>query len=180
MTFRIILFTAMVTSAMLFVACGGGTNTNTNTNTRSNSVTNLGANNANTGAIVVNSNTTNANRFSNANVTREEVERNRADYERERGDSTIGTGANDMWLWVKTRASLATADDLRDSTINVDVVNEVVTLRGTVETAAQKASAVRVAKAIEGVKSVTDQLKVAPDDSATNMSGNSNGNTNRR
>jgi hyperosmotically inducible protein len=182
MKLRFILFTAMVTSAVLFAACGGATNTNTNTNARSNSVTNLGANNASNGAIVVNSNTNmaNSNRFSNANVSREDVEKNRADYERDRGDSTIGSGANDMWLWVKTRASLATADDLRDSTINVDVVNDVVTLRGTVASAAQKASAVKVAKAIEGVKSVTDQLKVAPADSATNMSGNSNSNTNRR
>jgi len=44
--------------------CGGTTNTNTN-NTRSN-VTNLGANNANTGAIVVNANT---NRWANTTST---------------------------------------------------------------------------------------------------------------
>lgn len=161
-------------AALLLGACGGTAN---NANNARSNVTNLGANNANTGAIVVNANATNTNRW-RANVTREEYERNKADYEKEKGSSTIGQGANDMWLWVKTRASLLGTDDLRESTINVDVVNDVVTLKGTVETAAQKTKAEQVAKGIEGVKSVKNELKVAPSDSVTNMSGNSN--TNKR
>lgn len=177
MKFRLVTLALAIVSVGLVLWGCGGTTTNTN-NARSN-VTNLGANNANTGAIVVNSNTTNSNRFSNANITREEVEKNRADYERERGSSTIGQGANDMWLWVKTRASLLTADDLRDSTINVDVVNDVVTLRGSVANAAQKAKAEQVAKGVEGVKSVKNELKVAANDSVTNVSGG-NSNTNRK
>jgi hypothetical protein len=165
--------TFVVTALLAFALAGcGGTASNAN-NSRSN-VTNLGANNANTGAIVVNSNTnTNSNRW-NANITREEYEKNKADYEKEKGSSTIGQGANDMWLWVKTRASLMGTDDLRDSTINVDVVNDVVTLKGTVATAAQKTKAEQVAKDIDGVKSVKNELKVAPNDSATNMSSNTN------
>jgi hyperosmotically inducible protein len=150
-------------------------------NSRANSVTNLGANSANTGAIVVNANANthmNSNRW-NANVTREEYEKNKADYDKDRGNSTIGSGANDSWLWVKTRASLLGTSDLRESTINVDVVNDVVTLKGTVENAAQKTKAEQVAKAIEGVKSVKNELKVAPNDSMTNMSGNSS-NANKR
>lgn len=180
MRFRIVtLSLAILAVGGVLWGCGG-TTTNTN-NSRSN-MTNLGANNANTGAIVVNSNANvNSNRFGNANITREEVERNRADYERERGSSTIGQGANDLWLWVKTRAALLAAEDLRDSTINVDVVNDVVTLRGSVATAAQKTKAGQVADDIEGVKSVKNELRVAPNDSVTNMSsGNSNGNSNRR
>ena len=153
------------------VGCGGAAN-NAN-NSRAN-VTNLGANNANTGAIVVNSNTnTNANRWSNTNVTREEYDKNRAEYEKEKGRSTIGSGANDSWLWFKTRAALLTTNDLRESTIDVDVVNDVVTLKGTVETAAQKTKAEQVAKDIDGVKSVKNELKVAPNDSMTNTSTNS-------
>ncbi|MDQ3180020.1 MAG: BON domain-containing protein, partial [Acidobacteriota bacterium] len=65
-------------------------------------------------------------------------------------------------------------NDLRDSTINVDVVNDVVTLRGTVASKAESDKAAAVAKGIEGVKSVTNQLKVAPNDSMTNMSSNTN------
>jgi osmotically-inducible protein OsmY len=139
-------------------------------NSRAN-VTNLGANNANTGAIVVNSNANvNSNRWSNTNITREEYDRNRAEYERDKGSSTIGSGANDSWLWFKTRAALLTADDVRESTINVDVVNEVVTLKGTVGSAAEKTKAEQVAKDIDGVKSVKNELKVAPEDSMTNTS----------
>jgi hypothetical protein len=163
--------TFVVTALTAFALAGCGGTANNANNSRSN-VTNLGANNANTGAIVVNTNTnTNSNRW-NANITREEYEKNKADYEREKGSSTIGQGANDMWLWVKTRASLMGTDDLRDSTINVDVVNDVVTLKGTVATAAQKTKAEQVAKDIDGVKSVKNELKVAPGDSATNMSSN--------
>lgn len=175
MKFRLITFAAAALTAGMLTACGD-TSTNTN-NARSN--TNLGANNANVGAVVVNANAnTNANRWSNTNITREEYDRSRAEYERDKGSSTIGSGANDSWLWFKTRTALLTTSDLRESTINVDVVNDVVTLKGTVETAAQKTKAEQVAKDIDGVKSVKNELKVAPEDSMTNTSGNSN--TNRR
>ena len=168
---KFLTFLATVVTAAALAGCGGTAN-NAN-NSRAN-VTNLGANNANTGAIVVNSNAnSNVNRW-NANITREEYEKNKADYEKEKGSSTIGQGANDMWLWVKTRSSLLSTSDLRESTINVDVVNDVVTLKGTVATAAQKTKAEQVAKDIDGVKSVKNELKVAPNDSVTNMSSNTN------
>lgn len=164
---------AALSAAALISGCGG-TTTNSN-NSRAN-VTNLGTNNANVGAVVVNSNanTSNANRWSNTNVTREEYDKNRSEYERDKGSSTIGSGANDSWLWFKTRAALLTTNDLRESTVDVDVVNDVVTLKGTVETAAQKTKAEQVAKGIDGVKSVKNELKVAPNDSMTNTSTNSN------
>jgi len=94
--------------------------------------------------------------------TREEYEANKERYNREAKESgrTVGTGLNDGWLWVKTRFDLAAADDLRDSTINVDVDKNVVTLTGTVASAAQKARAETVAKSVEGVTGVRNQLKV--------------------
>ncbi|HEX2639821.1 MAG TPA: BON domain-containing protein [Pyrinomonadaceae bacterium] len=183
MKLKVLGLTALLAlTAGLIAACGGAA-TNTSNANHSNTVTNLGANNANTGAVVVNANSnmnTNSNRW-NSNITREEYEKNKGEYEKEKGSSTIGTGANDMWLWVKTRASLMGASDLRDSTINVDVVNDVVTLKGSVATAAQKTKAEQVAKEIDGVKSVKNELKVAPNDSMTNMSSsnsNTHGNTN--
>jgi hypothetical protein len=96
--------------------------------------------------------------------TREEYEREKERYSREAKEAgrTIGTGLNDGWLWVKTRFDLAAADDLRDSTINVDVDKGVVTLTGTVASAAQKARAEAVVKSVEDVKSVKNMLKVAP------------------
>lgn len=169
-------------SAFAFTACETAP-TNTNTN-RVNA-------NSNT-AVVVNNNTntvvatnTNSNRY-NSNITREEYEKDKARYEKEAKDtsSSVGQGANDMWLWTKTRAALMTTDDLRESTVNVDVANDVVTLKGTVANAAQKAKAESVAKAIEGVKSVKNDLKIAANDSLTNTNVNSavngNGNVNKK
>lgn len=168
------IFTLVAAAAML-AGCESAGNTNSNANMR-----NLNSNTA----VVVNTNTnsmtSNSNRW-NSNISREEYDKNRADYEKNKGASeTIGQGANDSWLWFKTKAALMTTSDLRDSTINVDVANDVVTLKGTVETAAQKTKAVQTAKDIDGVKSVKDELKVQANDSMTNQmtSGNSNTRTN--
>ena len=109
-----------------------------------------------------------------ANVSREEYDKNREEYERDRGSSTIGQGINDSWLWFKTKTALATTDDLRDSTINVDVVNDKITLKGTVASAAQKTRAGEVAKGIEGQKGVDNQLQVRAGDSVTNQVVNGN------
>src|SRR5260370_35068272 len=87
----------------------------------------------------------NANANSNRGTvpTREEYEKSKAKYESEaKGKgSKIGTGLEDGWLWTKIRYELAAADDLRDSTINVDVDHGVVTLRGTVERPGKQANA---------------------------------------
>jgi hypothetical protein len=133
-------------------------------------------NTANENRTVVNAN---ANTAANANIpatstpvttannnrkapTREEYERDKERYSREAKESgrTVGTGLNDGWLWVKTRFDLAAADDLRDSTINVDVDKAVVTLTGTVASATQKTRAETVVKSVEGVSGVKNNLKV--------------------
>ncbi|MGB7069338.1 MAG: BON domain-containing protein [Pyrinomonadaceae bacterium] len=177
MKYRFIaLFMAIVVASVGFTACETGSNMNANIRNA----------NANSSIVVVNSNANSFNRNAygsnkwDSNITREEYEKNKSEYEREKGSSSIGQGANDMWLWVKTKSSLTATDDLRDSTINVDVVNDVVKLKGTVGTAAQKASAERVADAIDGVKDVKNELKVQPDDSISNqvVNGNSAGNRN--
>jgi len=170
---KIIILTFVAIFSMALIGCETATNTNVNVRT------NVMNANSNT-AVVVNNNSNmvmNTNMSSNrmnANMTREEYNKSRADIEKDKGSSTIGTGANDSWLWFKTRAALLATNDLRESTINVDVVNDVVTLKGTVASKAESDKAASVAKGIEGVKSVTNQLKVAPNDSMTNMSSNSN------
>ena len=178
----LVLGTAL--SALAFSACQTAP-TNTNVN-RVNSNTAVVVND-NTNAVITTTNTntrssTNANSW-NANITKEEYEKNKDEYANraKTAGSTIGQGANDMWLWTKTRAALATTDDLRESTINVDVNNDVITLKGTVANQAQKTKAETVAKGIEGQKGVKNELKVAAADSMTNMNTNSvvNGNKNK-
>lgn len=160
---------ALAAFAVLSLACDQPTNTNANANANANL-------NANTATPAANANAnTNANTSTGRAPTREEYERDRDRYAREARESgrTVGSGANDGWLWVKTRFELATADDLRDSTINVDVDNGVVTLSGTVATAAQKTRAQQVARAVEGVTNVRNNLTVS------SGNANANGNTNR-
>ena len=162
--------TALIAAAVLaatFSACNGGANTNNTNNANAN---------ANRAASPTPTAVTNAN--TNTAPNREAYDRDKERSDREareearRSGRTIGTGASDAWLWVKTRFDLAAVDDLRDSTINVDVDNAVVTLTGTVASAAQKTRAEQSAKSVEGVKSVRNQLKV--------VSANANANANAR
>jgi hyperosmotically inducible periplasmic protein len=153
---RLLTFIAGAALVALAAACETATNTNTNTNL---AVSNVNAN-VNTNANL----NTNANRRTiNANISREEYEKEKASFAEDarRLGRTIGSGVNDGWLWTKTRAVLATTNDLRDSTINVDVDKEMVTLSGTVATQVQKTRAARVAKGVEGVKSVRNNLTVS-------------------
>lgn len=112
-------------------------------------------------------------------MTREDFDKDKDKYaeraKKEYEDDTIGSGANDVWLWFKTRGSLATIDDLRDSTINVDVENAVVTLKGTVASEAGMKAAEEAAKKIEGVSSVKNELKVDKGDSMTNQATTDDG-----
>ena len=165
---RITGFLALAALAVLLPGCDNTANQNATANR-----------NANATATATATPTPVANTNSNRAPTRSEYEANKERYNREAKESgrTVGTGLNDGWLWVKTRFDLAAADDLRDSTINVDVANAVVTLTGTVATAAQKTRAEQVAKAVADVKSVRNQLKVAP--SGTNANANANANANR-
>jgi hypothetical protein len=158
------------------LAAGCTASDNTNMAARNGNAAVVVNNNANT-ANVANANTANANRRTyNANISEADYEREKARYTgeaKEAGD-TIGSGLKDGWLWTKTKGSLAAVDDLRDSTINVDVDNGVITLRGTVASAAQKTAAMKAANGIEGKTSVKDQLKVAADGGSSNTSGNAN------
>ena len=165
MSNRIFGLMAAAALATTFTACEGGAN--------SNNVNNANANRAPspTPTAVVNANTNTRP----AAPTREEYDREKERRDREareearRSGRTVGTGANDAWLWVKTCFDLAAVVDLLDSTINVAVDNAVVTLTGTVASAAQKTRAEQSVKTVEGVKSVRNQLKV--------VSGNANANT---
>ena len=160
--------------ALLLAGCNNTANENANVN---------GNANTNANAPVVASNT-NANANANRRIvpTREEYEKNKEKYQKEAKDTgrKIGTGISDGWLWFKTRYDLAAADDLRDSTINVDVENAVVTLTGTVPTPAQKAKAEQIAKSVEGVKGVKNQIKIAAENKNANTNANANANANRK
>ena len=157
----------LAVAALVLLSMGCDTTTNTNTNANSNRVVVT-----NTNANVGNANVANIN----ANISREEFDRNRERFEQEAREAgrRIGSGAQDLWLWTKTRSALAYTEDLRDVTINVDVENEEVTLSGTVANAAQRTRAEEVARSIEGVRNVRNQLNVTAAGDNTNQTRNMN------
>jgi osmotically-inducible protein OsmY len=96
-------------------------------------------------------------------LTREEFTEERAIEERERARGAgekLGASLDDAWIHTKLVAKFIGDANTPARNINVDVVNNVVTLRGTVDTAEQRAEAERVARDTEGVKRVVNQLKV--------------------
>jgi hyperosmotically inducible periplasmic protein len=97
-------------------------------------------------------------------LTREEFTQERASEVRGKaqkmGDK-LGDSIDDAWIHTKLVAKFLSDDDTPGRKINVDVVNNVVTLRGAVATAEQRAEAERIARNTDGVKRVVNQLKVA-------------------
>ncbi len=178
---RLTVLTFVAVFAMALIGCESTTNTNVNVNKAMNANSNMAVVvNTSNSNMMMNSNMSSSNRW-NSNMSRADYDKNKADYEKDRAGSTIGQGANDSWIWFKTKSALATSNDLRDSTINVDVTNDVITLKGSVANAAQKTAAIAAAKGIEGNKGVkADELKVQANDSMTNQmtSGNTKTNSN--
>ena len=166
---KFIILSCAVLLATFLIGCETMPETNSN-NAVVTSETNVNVDGAKTDNEIVD----NGDWTWDSNVNRETYDKDKDKYAKQREDKykddTVGSGANDAWLWTKTRATLATTEGLRESTINVDVTDEVVTLKGTVGSEKEKTDAVKVTKELDGVKSVKDELKVAKDDSVTNMS----------
>ncbi len=87
-------------------------------------------------------------------ITREDYDKDKDKYaaDAKSAGSTIGHGSEDGWLWTKTKSALATTNDLRDSTIDVDVENSVVTLQRNSCSKAEMDKAVKVAQEVKDVK----------------------------
>ncbi|HJZ81028.1 MAG TPA: BON domain-containing protein [Pyrinomonadaceae bacterium] len=100
---------------------------------------------------------------------REERERAKANKE------TVGQSLADAWIHTKIVAKLIGNTQTPERKINVDVVEGAVTLRGTVDTAEAKTETERIAKETDGVKKVTNQLKVAPPPKTANTNANTSG-----
>ena len=78
------------------------------------------------------------------------------------GVSKTGEVITDAWITTKVKSQFIGVDALKDSDINVDTANHVVTLKGRVLTAAGRTAAVDIAKKTDGVTKVIDQLTIGP------------------
>ena len=80
----------------------------------------------------------------------------------EKAANDVGVSGDDAWITTKVKSELTMKGfDLLH--VHVDTAGKVVTLSGTVETAADKHKAVDLAKAVKGVVGVEDHLFVKPD-----------------
>jgi osmotically-inducible protein OsmY len=75
----------------------------------------------------------------------------------------VACGNTDAGITTAVKSKLAADDVVEANDINVDTQNKVVTLTGTVDTAAAKARAVEVTRATDGVANVVDNLRVVPE-----------------
>jgi len=154
-----VLLAAVVTVALGVAACN--TNMNENANTRAPGNANMATPMSTPRAEA----TTPANGRGQYSEEQAREEREKAKANKE----TIGQSLDDAWIHTKIVAKLIGDKKTPERDINVDVVEGAVTLRGNVDTAEAKTEAERVAKETEGVKKVTNQLKVvAPSKPAKN------------
>lgn len=70
------------------------------------------------------------------------------------------TQVTDSWITSKTKIALFSDDRVKGTQVKVDTMKGVVTLRGKVDSEEAKSAAAEVAKGIDGVKSVKNDLQV--------------------
>jgi hyperosmotically inducible protein len=70
------------------------------------------------------------------------------------------TGMSDSWLTSKTKIALFSDDRVKGRQVHVESKGGVVYLRGKVDSSEAKAAATEVAKGIEGVKDVKNELQI--------------------
>jgi osmotically-inducible protein OsmY len=104
----------------------------------------------------------------NTSPTARDAEDEARDEARDASDATrdaagdAGQATGDAALTAAVKTKLLADRSVSGLKIDVDTRNGVVTLTGTVNNATEKSEAVRIARATDGVKTVRDNLKVAP------------------
>ena len=162
MTTRLMLLTAFTTLTLSVAACNDNA---VNSNNRANTNANANLSSPRAGAMAT----------ATPKYTEEQAREERA--RAKSNKETIGDTLDDAWIHTKIVAKLIGDTQTPERKINVDVVNNEVTLRGTVDTPEAKSEAERIAKETDGVKKVTNQLKVTP--GAKPANANKAGNTNK-
>ena len=75
---------------------------------------------------------------------------------------TAKTGISDSWVTAKTKLDLFADERVKGRQISVETVRGAVTLRGKVDSNEAKAAAGSIAQAVDGAKSVRNDLQVVP------------------
>lgn len=75
---------------------------------------------------------------------------------------TVACSQTDAGITTAVKSKLAADDTVKAYKVDVDTANKVVTLSGEVDTEAQRAHAVMIARNTDGVADVIDQLRINP------------------
>ena len=78
------------------------------------------------------------------------------------GLSKTGEVITDTWITGRVKSKFVGEDLLKGSDISVETTDHVVTLKGTVTSAAGRARAVKEAREVEGVRRVVNRLTIGP------------------
>jgi hyperosmotically inducible protein len=78
------------------------------------------------------------------------------------GLSKTGEVITDSWITTRVKSKFVDEDLLKGSDISVETTDHVVTLKGTVTSAAGRTRAVTEAKKVEGVHRVVNRLTIGP------------------
>ena len=84
---------------------------------------------------------------------------------------TVACGQSDAGITTNVKTKLAADDTVKAYQVDVDTQNRVVTLSGTVETAAAKDRALAIARETDGVRDVIDQMRVNESAATSGING---------
>lgn len=82
---------------------------------------------------------------------------------------TVACSQTDAGITTAVKSKMAADDTVKAYKVDVDTQNKVVTLSGEVDTAAQRAHAVMIARNTDGVADVIDELRVNPTAATTGV-----------
>jgi hyperosmotically inducible protein len=78
------------------------------------------------------------------------------------GVGNAAAASSDAWITTKAKMALLTTEGVSGTAVNVDTLNGLVTLHGTVASDGEKAKAEAAVREIDGVKNVRNLLQVVP------------------
>jgi hyperosmotically inducible protein len=84
---------------------------------------------------------------------------------------SLGCSQSDPGLTASIKTQLAADDQVKARKIDVDTRDRVVTLKGEVQSSAEEARALEIARSTSGVASVVDEISVVPAAGATPTTG---------
>ena len=83
----------------------------------------------------------------------------------------IGTGGNDFFQFTQARAAIDSDPEFKSAKIEIDVKASVLTLNGSVPSAAHKSKAEQLVRAVGGIKEVNNRLRISNQTDSPHLRG---------